>query len=735
MAGDLRLAAVAGEPVHRDVVPPVLAPVEAGPDAVPQDMRLPPLREDLRLHPGPSLPNGAPTWVIEDPARARFFRIGWLEFELLTRWQAGTARRVLTLVREQTPLQPEMDEVLAVRQFLLSNELSPNPQALARAEADEGPRQGLGTRLLHNYLMIRVPLWRPDRFLEAMLPLARPFLSSWAAWVSALAGLAGLYFAALQWDVFASTFLDTLTPSGFASYLAALCFAKVLHELGHAFTAKAHGLRVAHMGVAIILLFPMLYTDTGESWRLARHRHRFTIAAAGVRAELMLAAWSTLAWSFLPEGPLRSGAFFLATVSWVVTLGINASPFMRFDGYYMLSDAAGLPNLHDAGFAVMRQKLRRFLLGVESEEMLVAGDRLPAWVGWFGFTTLLYRAVVFTGIAVAVYQFFFKALGLFLFAVEIWWFLARPFWRELLVWWTLRGQVRTLVVARTALLLALVGVALAVPWPWQVRAEGWVRASQEQALYSPRPAALTAALREGDAVGSQDPVANLTSPDLDLRQARASARMEALDSRLQAFSPDRPAAGPVTEESSARSTRQQWQQQRQELGATVTEARQLELNAPFAGRLVDVEREVGRGTVVARTAPLARVVDTSRWIAEVFVDEEDVKRVRVSDPVMAYLDGVDDDVLTGRVEAADMVPVAALPHEMLAVQFGGRLATSASDSLAPQRPLYRLRVSLDGAPRTPQARLARFSIRGEPASVLDRLWRSALSSLVSQAGF
>ena len=70
--------------------------------------------------------------------------------------------------------------------------------------------------------------------------------------------------------------------------------------------------------------------------------------------------------------------------------------------------------------------LRRSLLGwPEPEpEPLPPGQR-RALVA-FALLTWLYRLVVFVGIAVAVYLMFFKLFGIFLFAVEIVWFVLRP---------------------------------------------------------------------------------------------------------------------------------------------------------------------------------------------------------------------------------------------------------------------------------------------------------------------
>ena len=68
---------------------------------------------------------------------------------------------------------------------------------------------------------------------------------------------------------------------------------------------------------------------------------------AGMIAELALAGLATLAWSLVPDGTLRSALFFLATTAWVLTVAVNASPFMRFDGYFILSDTLDYPGLHE----------------------------------------------------------------------------------------------------------------------------------------------------------------------------------------------------------------------------------------------------------------------------------------------------------------------------------------------------------------------------------------------------
>jgi len=431
-------------------------------------MPLPRLREELDLLPGASAPDGQPGWTLHDPVRNLFFRIDWPTLEALQRWDLDDPELIAAEVSSQTTLAMHADEVVQVAQFLVRHQL-------VQAGADEAPRkmaeqwrrmQGSPLQwLLHHYLFFRIPLLRPDAWLTRWLPVARWFAQPAFAWMTGLALVFGLLQVARRWDVFSASLVDTFNLEGLLAYGVAVFFVKLLHELGHAFTAKHYGCRVPAMGVAFLVMWPVAYTDTNETWRLTNRFERVRVASAGIATELVVAVWATLAWALLPPGGAQSAAFVLATTSWVGTLAINASPFMRFDGYFILMDALDMPNLHGRSFALARWKLREWLFGL--------GDPPPehwprpkamaliafAWAVW------LYRLVLFLGIAVLVYHFFIKLVGIFLFLVEIVWFVAKPLAAELVVWRTLwpriRGQARsrrsTWVVLALAALLVVPG--------------------------------------------------------------------------------------------------------------------------------------------------------------------------------------------------------------------------------------------------------------------------------------
>lgn len=280
-----------------------------------------PLRDELILHAGPANRDGSPSWTLEDPLRGLYFRIGWPEMAMLSRWSLGNAARIIADIQHSSTLVLDESDVHYFNQFLQTNSLTRvcGDKALAQfSQQVTRSRVSLWRMLLKNYLFFRIPLWHPDRFLSATLPWISPFYRRPFLTLTLLAGVLGLFLAGRQWDTFTHTFLHFFTLEGAALAGLTLCFTKILHEFGHAYACKHFGARVATMGVAFLVMMPMLYTDTSGSWKLTRRRQRITIGAAGMLTELALAAWATLAWSFLPDGMLRSAAFMLATTTWIM---------------------------------------------------------------------------------------------------------------------------------------------------------------------------------------------------------------------------------------------------------------------------------------------------------------------------------------------------------------------------------------------------------------------------------
>ncbi|MEI7445155.1 MAG: HlyD family efflux transporter periplasmic adaptor subunit [Burkholderiales bacterium] len=697
---------------------------------------LPALRQDLRIAPASPSADGSPAWTVHDPAAHRFFRLGWLEFELLSRWVEGLdPASLVAQVAVETPLRPRVAQVEAMVNFLRAQHLlradsAADTERLRRAA--DAQRESPLKWLLHHYLFFRVPLVRPGAWLKRTQPRIDLLWSRGFAIATLVAAVTGLLLAAREWDTFTHSLRDTLSPEGLAGFLVALVFAKTLHELGHAFTATRYGLRVPQMGVAFLVMWPMLYTDTGEAWKLADRGRRLRVAGAGIATEFALAAWATLAWCLVDDGNAKSALFFLATTSWVLTLAVNASPFMRFDGYFLLSDALDLPNLHERAGALARAWLRRTLLGWDEPDPEAFPPRLRRGLVAFALTTWLYRLVVFIAIALAVYHFFFKLLGVLLFVVEIGWFIARPVWSEVKVWVERRAEIRG---SRRLLGLLLAGaliVLLAWPWRLPVRAEAWMHAERQQLVYSPLPARV-AQLREPGPVRAGDLVALLDSPDLRSRAAQSATSAESLSTQL-----DRSVGrGDGAERRTILA--EQLAGAHAELDAQRAELRRLELRAPFDGVLGDRDPQVQPGAWVNATQPIAILHAPDAWVVDALVDQRLIDRIEVGAAARFHRRGRWEAPLPGRVVAIDGSRVQALPHPMLAAEHGGRLASvrQGEGQLVPKDGLYRVRVKLDAPPPGGDAAVALGTavIEAAPRSLLHDWGTGLVSVLVRESGF
>ncbi|PWC45929.1 peptidase [Azospirillum sp. TSO22-1] len=709
---------------------------------------MPALRDDLALLPAPTGLDGAPGWTIHDPVRNRYFRIGPEAFALIAHWHHADPRTIAASVAAESLFEPTIDDVMGFCQFLAANNLVETTDTAYLTRQAAAGKEGWFWWLIHNYLFFRIPLVRPDRFLSATSGWVAPFYSrAWLVFVL-LSGLAGGLLLARQWDAFLHSFQHFFSPEGLVLYGAALTGTKIVHELGHAYTAKRFGCRVPTMGVAFLVMWPVLYTDTTDAWRLVSRRQRLAVGAAGMLAELTLAVFATLAWSFLPDGPLRSAAYFLATVSWVATLAINLSPFMRFDGYYLLSDALDVPNLQDRAFRLARWKLREWLFGLGEPPPEQMSPRLRRTLLVYSYATWIYRLVLFLGIALLVYHVAVKVLGILLFAIEIGWFVARPFISEAKACWELRDRFRlnTRLLMTGIGLAALVGLTV-LPVTGTVPVPAVWRAARFTTVYAPFPARLEETLvKPGQRVGEGDPLFRLAAPDLEgkLRQtelridwmqeqiARLSSSREQLD-RLRAMEED--LAGALAERQGLLDSRNR-----------------LEIRAPLSGVVTDMEDALLPGRWLGPKLGLATIVAPGPGELIGYVAEADLDRLRPGAVARFHPDDPLHARLDARVRAVNPVSVAVLDVPALASINGGPVAVEGQNggtgggagnpassagraALSPVEAVYRIVLDVEAANGPAHVTRGIARVEGDARSIAERFWRSAAAVFIRETGF
>lgn len=693
---------------------------------------LPALREDLRLEPGAPSINGEPRWLIYDPVRHKYFEIAEAAFELLSLWPGATAERLRERVTDRYQRIVEDVDIEELSRFLEANGLTdapPGGDSGAYLDQAKRTRRSLLMQAVHGYLFIRFPLLRPTRFLQATLPYVAAFYTRAMMWFTLLAGVSGLYLVSRQWDQFTHTFLYFFSMEGVVYYGLSLVFIKTLHELAHAYTATRNGVRVPTMGVALMVLFPVLYTDVTDAWKLKSRRQQLEIAGAGIVMELAIACFATLAWAVLPDGPGKSIAFTLATSSWILSLAVNLNPLMRFDGYYLLADLWGIPNLQNRSFAVGRWWLREALFGLGHRPPDRFSEKTRNLLAAYAFAVWVYRFFLFLGIALLVYHLFFKVLGVVLFAIEVFYFIAMPILRECRVWWLSRDEIMNSkqAIVSLSLFAVLAGLSI-IPWSGTVKLPAILEADLEASVFAAAPGRVERILvREGQGVREGQVLAELDSPELTQKLRLVEQKTALVEARLKRV------AGTSAELTNSAVLESELAALAEEARGYMREIERLDVRAPADGVVRDINARLHAGRWLKKDAFVARVVDAKGARLRGVVSEDDVVRIAVG----AKGKFIPEDPALGAVEVTlSDVAVAGereFQNNYLASVYGGDVAVEreADGRLKPISGVHLVRFSTDvNAPG--RVRRGVVHLEGEAQSLVASVWRQVMRVIVRE---
>jgi len=149
--------------------------------------------------------------------------------------------------------------------------------------------------------------------------------------------------------------------------VAALSVASALfHECGHAAGCRYGGARPGRIGFGIYLVWPAFFTNVTDSYRLSR--------AGRLRTDLGGLYFNLIFILVLAGAYAATSAPILLLVIAVTHLEMleQLLPFVRFDGYFILSDLVGVPDLFARVAPVLRSTLAR------RADPRAAGLRRPA---------------------------------------------------------------------------------------------------------------------------------------------------------------------------------------------------------------------------------------------------------------------------------------------------------------------------------------------------------------------
>jgi putative peptide zinc metalloprotease protein len=146
-------------------------------------------------------------------------------------------------------------------------------------------------------------------------------------WLFGVHGIAGALRSAIY------------NPTLLLGVLASVVVATGFHEFGHTSACRYGGGRPGVMGVGFYLVWPAFYCDVTDAYRLSR-AGRLRTDLGGVYFNAIFALLAGVAYFATGEE-----AILLVAVLQHVSMLQQLLPLLRFDGYYVLTDLTGVPDI------------------------------------------------------------------------------------------------------------------------------------------------------------------------------------------------------------------------------------------------------------------------------------------------------------------------------------------------------------------------------------------------------
>jgi multidrug resistance efflux pump len=309
--------------------------------------------------------------VVKDPRARRFFKFGPAEHCIATQLDGTTSREVIH-ERVRSQLGPSLDTA-AIDEFvatlrrlgLLETETQPPPRAAAQRPLLRG-----------NPLFLTLRAFDPDRLLDRLVTrVGFCFTASFVA-VSALAIVVAVGIAIVNWPEMTRDLQRLYRPEILVLAWFAIFAVTTLHEFAHGLTCKRFGGHVHEMGFLLIYFQLAFYCNVSDAWLFAKKSRRLWVTAAGPYFEMFVWALAVFIWRLTEPGTWPNTTALVIVATSAFKLFINLNPLIKLDGYYLLSDVLGTPNLRAHAFRYLRGRVARAFGSSRALEPATPRERL-----------------------------------------------------------------------------------------------------------------------------------------------------------------------------------------------------------------------------------------------------------------------------------------------------------------------------------------------------------------------
>ena len=640
------------------------------------------LREDIKIIPPGR--HGAYTMIF-DPVSEVYYKISPLAARIIAKLDRDYDLEEFHAKLKRLGLFISLEELNELIFFIAGNNLAAPEYGRyehKRQQVAKLKKVNWLLKLSSYYVFIKLPPWHPRKFFEAISPYVSFLVSKPALRIYLVPAILGYLLALRNFGEVRDAFWASLSWAGLVKYFLAIILLKVIHESSHALAAMRFKCPVREIGISIIFLYPRLFTNTTDSWKLPRQQ-RLLIDAAGLIGEIIFGGIAALCWCYMTPGIAKSTMFYIFAVSTMSTLLVNGNPLIRFDGYSILCDLLNIENLMQRSTEFIKQFWRCYFFRVVPPPV----DERPWLMGIFGISAAIYRILLYTSIILIVYNQFIQVkvvAALMLYSLGL-----LPIIKEAKSIRAMSKRAGGKVNWTFSLItLGIVTAVLFLPLSWNVVLPGEVKADRSRLVTVAEPGYLATKWHDGAfACKKGELIAKLDSPQAEMQIERINSTLKEDAVLVDLQQSERRTFG------DSLLTLQKMDGNRKLQGEMLRRKRLLEIRAEIEGTFIPRLFNLSCGSYMTNGLVIGEIV-SDRSVVFAYATEQEVKLLKKDQRVTVSLPDSSRKV-SGRIKEIDPIP-AKIKNSPLLQMYGGELAAFPDETVPGEfyssQALYRVEI-------------------------------------------
>jgi putative peptide zinc metalloprotease protein len=406
---------------------------------------------------------------------------------------------------------------------------------------------------------------------------------------------------------------------------------------------------------------PVPYVNVSTATHFRSRYKRMLVSAAGILVESFFAALGLLLFLAAQPGLVQSIGFNIFLIGGISSLFFNGNPLLKYDGYYVLADGLGIPNLFQRSSQYWQYLFQRYLFGLRDAVSPANAPGEAPWFVGYSLLSLVYRlGILWFILAVVTEKFFYLGvlLAIWLISLQI----LRPLYKALhyLIASPALQQKRNRALASSLSIgVALIAIIGFLPIPAYTLNQGVVWQPDETRLRAETDGFVKdLKVQNNQVVAVGTPLLSLHDPFLRSEARIARARVKELKSRYR--------AGRAKGNIEAGMARGELQVAESELRHILEKASAMSVKAFKDGQLMLLEADDLPGRFLRKGDLLGYILDDEKPTVRMAVSQDHIGQLRqgvvdvkvrfASNPGMEF----PAQILRQAPEATNQLPSAAL---------------------------------------------------------------------------